>query len=85
MMKVGVRMLKAHLSEYLRRANEGECIIVTDRGRQIAELRPISREHALVEDLATRGAARLGSAERVGRGGIVLRGGDLSDTVLGDR
>ena len=78
-------MLKAHLSEYLRRASEGECIIVTDRGRQIAELRPVSRERLLVEDLAVRGAVRLGSGERVGRVGVALRGGDLSDTVLEHR
>jgi prevent-host-death family protein len=85
MLEVGVRMLKAHLSEYLRRANEGECIVVTDRGRQVAELRPLSRERVLVDNLAARGTVRLGSGERVGRVGISLRGGDLSDTVLDDR
>lgn len=37
-MTVGVRELKAHLSEYLARASGGEDIVVTDRGRPIARI-----------------------------------------------
>lgn len=37
-MEVGVRELKAKLSEYLRRAAEGEVVVVTDRGRPVARL-----------------------------------------------
>ena len=37
-MEVGVRALKAHLSEYLDRAERGESILVTDRGRAKAML-----------------------------------------------
>jgi prevent-host-death family protein len=37
---VGVRELKAKLSSYLRRAQAGETIEVTDRGAVVAELRP---------------------------------------------
>ena len=40
-MDVGVRDLKAHLSDYLERAAGGEFITVTDRGRPIALLAPI--------------------------------------------
>ena len=40
-MDVGVRDLKAHLSDYLERAAGGEFITVTDRGRPIALLVPI--------------------------------------------
>ncbi|MEO5842862.1 MAG: type II toxin-antitoxin system prevent-host-death family antitoxin [Acidimicrobiales bacterium] len=40
-MDVGVRDLKAHLSQYLERAAGGEVITVTDRGRPIALLAPI--------------------------------------------
>lgn len=40
-MEVGVRELKAHLSEYLRRVAEGESIIVTDRGVAAAVLGPV--------------------------------------------
>jgi len=40
-MEVPVRELKAKLSAYLRRAEAGEVIIVTDRGRPIATLAPL--------------------------------------------
>lgn len=39
-MEVGVRELKAKLSEYLRRAGEGESVVVTDRGRPVARIVP---------------------------------------------
>jgi antitoxin (DNA-binding transcriptional repressor) of toxin-antitoxin stability system len=37
---VGVRELKARLSEYLRAVRAGEVFLVTDRDRVVAELRP---------------------------------------------
>lgn len=40
-MEVGVRELKARLSEYLGRAQRGEVITVTDRGRAKAVLGPV--------------------------------------------
>jgi len=36
----GIRELKNRLSEYLRAVRAGETVLVTDRGRVIAELRP---------------------------------------------
>lgn len=40
MTSVGIRELKAHLSDYIRRAEKGESITVTDRGRAVARLGP---------------------------------------------
>ena len=37
-MHVGIRELKAHLSEYVGRAAAGEHIVVTDRGKPVAQL-----------------------------------------------
>ena len=37
-MTVGIRELKAHLSEYVRRASRGEQILVTARGKPVARL-----------------------------------------------
>jgi len=37
-MEVGVRELKAKLSEFVGRAAEGEEVVVTDRGRPVARL-----------------------------------------------
>lgn len=45
MYAVGIRELKAKLSEYIRRARNGEVVLVSDRGRVVAELRaPTVRE-----------------------------------------
>lgn len=41
MADVGVRELKQHLSEYLDRAERGELVRVTDRGRPKALLGPL--------------------------------------------
>lgn len=40
MRTVGVRELKTHLSGYLRDVARGDVVLVTDRGRVVAELRP---------------------------------------------
>src|ERR1700740_1792497 len=40
MVSTGIRNLKNNLSRYLRRVMQGERILVTDRGRVVAELRP---------------------------------------------
>lgn len=39
MVTVGIRALKNRLSEHLRMVRDGEEILVTDRGRVVAELR----------------------------------------------
>jgi antitoxin (DNA-binding transcriptional repressor) of toxin-antitoxin stability system len=44
MKAVGVRDLKAHLSSYLRDVAAGEVVLVTDRGRVVAELRTPGQE-----------------------------------------
>jgi len=41
--KVGVRELRQNLSRYLERVKEGESLVVTERGREVARLVP-SRE-----------------------------------------
>ena len=56
---VGSRELKIHLGTYLRRVRSGASLVVTDRGRPIAELRPLpTREMGLdakLESLAALG------------------------------
>ena len=42
MTDVGIRELKAKLSEYVNRAASGEAIVVTDRGRPIVRLVALS-------------------------------------------
>jgi prevent-host-death family protein len=51
-MDVGVRELKQRLSEYLERAERGEVIRVTDRGRPKAMLGPLPGRLSLEEGIA---------------------------------
>jgi antitoxin (DNA-binding transcriptional repressor) of toxin-antitoxin stability system len=44
MKAVGVKQLKARLSEYLRLVKGGETVLVTDREEIVAELRPARRK-----------------------------------------
>ncbi len=37
-MKIGIRNLKAQLSEHIQLAKEGQTIIVTDRGKPVARI-----------------------------------------------
>ena len=62
MKSVGVKQLKARLSEYLRVVRSGETVLVTDRDEVVAELRPARRQPAnpdsleeLLDSLAERG------------------------------
>ncbi|MDI3279808.1 MAG: type II toxin-antitoxin system prevent-host-death family antitoxin [Bacillota bacterium] len=41
MEEVGVRKIKVHLSQYLRRVKQGESLIITERGIPVARLVPI--------------------------------------------
>jgi antitoxin (DNA-binding transcriptional repressor) of toxin-antitoxin stability system len=70
MKAVGVKVLKARLSEYLRLVKTGETILVTERDEVVAELRPAYRQNLVattLEDglqrLAERGEATLRTEE----------------------
>ena len=41
---VGIKQLKARLSEYVRLAKGGETVLVTERDEVVAELRPARRQ-----------------------------------------
>ncbi|HLE84228.1 MAG TPA: type II toxin-antitoxin system prevent-host-death family antitoxin [Thermoanaerobaculia bacterium] len=46
MIHAGVRSVKDHLSEYLRRVRQGQRVVITDRGRPVAALVGIDEEDA---------------------------------------
>jgi antitoxin (DNA-binding transcriptional repressor) of toxin-antitoxin stability system len=60
---VGIKQLKAKLSEYVRLAKAGETVLVTERDEVVAELRPARRQtpvagpfEGILEALADSGA-----------------------------
>ncbi len=90
---VGTRELKTRLGTYLRIVRSGKTLVVTDRGRPVAELRPIprskDRERAILEEMAAEGLITL---PKPGRGRlrkikpIRLRSGPpISQTIIEDR
>ncbi|HET6202350.1 MAG TPA: type II toxin-antitoxin system prevent-host-death family antitoxin [Planctomycetota bacterium] len=93
MRTVPTKRLKDRLSHYLRLVRAGARFVVTDRGRPVAELRPVEAERAR----ATQERAWLEAAARGlvtlprGKGfalfrPIRLRGGaKVSDAVIEDR
>ncbi|HWR97566.1 MAG TPA: hypothetical protein VN317_04020 [Candidatus Methanoperedens sp.] len=64
MKAVGIRVLKNRLSEYVRIAAGGEVVLVTDRDRVVAELRPPSAgragtlDDALLAEVVRKGLLR---------------------------
>ncbi len=51
MKTVGVKQLKARLSEYLRAVKRGEVVVVTERDQVVAELKAPRRDRELPEDV----------------------------------
>ncbi len=61
MRAVGIKELKNKLSEYVRIAASGESVLVTDRGRVVAQLTPTQMNHpALLADPKLAEAVREG-------------------------
>ncbi len=55
MRTVGLKTLKNKLSEYVRLAAAGETVVVTDRGRTVAEIVPPRRDHSSFIERGVRG------------------------------
>ncbi|MEK7269988.1 MAG: type II toxin-antitoxin system prevent-host-death family antitoxin [Planctomycetota bacterium] len=73
MKAVGIKELKARLSEYVRQAREGETVLVTDRDEVVAELRPArlrpageSTAESVLDDLAGTGEVSRAALDRRG-------------------
>jgi prevent-host-death family protein len=85
---VGVRELKNRLSEFLRRAGEGERITVTDRGRTVAVIVPpdTTAEAARVATMVREGIASWsGGKPRGAARPVRVRGQALARTVVEER
>ncbi|MGH2988159.1 MAG: type II toxin-antitoxin system Phd/YefM family antitoxin [Solirubrobacterales bacterium] len=85
-----VSEIKARLSEYLARVRGGEEVVVTDRGRPVARIVPVSDRAPNTEELERRGLIRRPSA-RLPRDFLDLprprlaKGSSLVDAVVEER
>ena len=84
MADVGVRELKQRLSEYLDRAERGELLRVTDRGRPKAMLGPLPGR-ASVDAGISEGWIRAGSASGLRPVKRVKASGRVLDALAEDR
>ena len=85
MISVGIKELKEKLSAYLDNVRDGERIVVTDRGKEIALLIPVTNERRAVNDLVASGRATWSGGKPTGAKGNRIKGKTLSKTVLEDR
>ncbi len=92
MATVGVKELKNRLTQYLRRTKQGEEVVVTERGKPIALLRPVLSEEkpvsleARLAKLAARGLVTLPTQKPLKRVRLVkVSGTPISRTILEDR
>jgi len=84
MTTVGVRELKAHLSEYLRLVNEGERVLVTYHGKDVAVISSPTAQDAALRRLVDSGTVRWSGGRPKGPSGppITAKGAPVSQTVL---
>jgi prevent-host-death family protein len=92
MATVGIKELKNKLTQYLRRTKQGEDIIVTERGKPIALIRPIrsakdvADREARLAQLAAQGRVTLPTRPPLKKVALVkVSGTPLSAIVIEDR
>lgn len=87
--QVGVREMKARLSEYLRRVKKGESIEITEHGKAVARIEPASRTYPELEKVW--GMVREGFVSWNGKKPVFpkkryqIKGKPISETILEDR
>ncbi len=88
---VGSRELKTRLGTYLRQVQKGLTLVVTERGRPVAELRPLGREEGNNEEARLEELIALGLLSRKSKEpldsfrSIRSTGLQLSTAVIEDR
>jgi prevent-host-death family protein len=81
----GIRELKARLSSYVDVASRGEQVVITEHGKEVATIVPISEERKAVKALVDQGKAHWSGERPKGFAGIRIRGRPLSETILEER
>lgn len=91
MKTIGIRELRQHASRYLRDAERGETIEITDRGRPMARLVPIASGEQPLEALIAAGRLTGGARDVLDLAplepvpGVPLPSETLSDTRADER
>lgn len=85
---VGARELKTRLGSYLRQVESGTTIVVTERGRPVAELRPLSvatGDEARLKELVEIGILTRDNEEPLKPFEAIRTESSLSQAIIEDR
>ncbi len=85
---VGIRQMKAQLSRFLKKVKRGESIIITEHGKQIAQIIPMATnpERDRLLELARKGVIKWSGKKPVfPMPTIKLKGKPLSQMIIEDR
>lgn len=87
MITIGIRQAKSHLDEYLRKVRAGERVVITERGKPIAEItKPRGAGDERLEAMVRDGEAIWGGGKpRGSKKPAKLKGASVSDAVIEDR
>jgi len=85
MISVGIKELKAKLSNYVDKVRHGEEVVITEHGKEVALVLPISKERKAVKSLMDSGKAKWAGGKPEGMKGVRIKGKLLSKTVLEER
>ncbi len=82
---VGMRQFKAHLGRYVGKAQAGKQVIITERGREVAALVPLSESRRAMIAMRAAGKLTWSGGKPSGLRGYSARGEPVSTTVIEGR
>lgn len=85
MISVGVKELKEKLSKYVNKVRHGEKVIITDHGKEVALIMPLTGEYHKIKSLIDSGKAIWSGGKPEGVKGIKIKGKSLAETILEER
>lgn len=84
-MEVGIRALRADLSRWLKRVEDGQELVVTDRGKPVAKITPTNGRSKLDELIAAGIVTPAKRSVRTKRPPLIKANGTVSDLVRDER
>jgi prevent-host-death family protein len=85
MISVGIKELKAKLSSYIDKVGKNDHVVITEHGREVAMIIPISKERKAIRSLIDSGKAQWSGSKPRGLYGIEIKGKPLSETIIEGR
>jgi len=82
MISVGIKELKTKLSSYVDKVRHGEEVVITEHGKEVALVIPISRERKVLKSLIDSGKAKWSGGKPEGLDNVKIKGKALAKTVL---